>query len=253
MIRLDVAEGIARITLDRPPVNALDERMVEGLSRIVSEIEAERSVRAVVVRSDLPVFCAGADIRMLASFLESSDGPSRLTAYAAHLQRVLARIAALPIATIAEVGGAATGGGLELALACDIRIASDRARAGLPEATIGLVPGAGGTQRLASVVGRSRALLTLLGGELLDARRALEIGVLDEVLAPDELTARVADIAATIAGRGRELVIEIKRCVAGAADGSGFHAELHATERLASLPETRELMDQFFSRRELTT
>jgi enoyl-CoA hydratase len=253
MIRLDVAEGIGWITLDRPPVNALDEAMVAQLDRIVSEIEAEHSVRAVVVRSDGTVFCAGADIRMLASFLESGDGPGRLTAYAAHLQRVLARIAALPIATIAEVGGAATGGGLELALACDIRIASDRARAGLTEANIGLVPGAGGTQRLASVAGRSRALLTLLGGELLDARRALDVGVFDEVVTSDELTGRVADLASTIAGRSREVVVEVKRCVTGASDGSGFHAELHATERLASLPETRELMDRFFTRKEPAT
>jgi len=253
MIRLDTSTGIARITLDRPPVNALDEAMVDRLDDIVAGLESEHRLTAVLVRSDHDVFCAGADIRMLAGFLESGDGPRRLTAYAAHLQSVLARIAALPIVTIAEVGGAATGGGLELALACDIRIASDRARVGLTEANIGLVPGAGGTQRLASVAGRSRALLTLLTGELLDASRALDIGVFDEVVAPDELADRVEGLTNTIAGRSRDVVVELKRCVAGSGSASGFHIELHATERLASLPETRQLMDQFFRPKEPAT
>ena len=248
MIGFDLRSGVATVTLDRAPVNALDQAMVERLSASVAEVEATPDVKVVVVRSARHVFCAGADITMLAGFLAEPDGARLLTQYAARLQSVLARLAALPVATIAEVNGAATGGGLELALACDVRLAATSARLGLTEANIGLVPGAGGTQRLAAVAGRSRALLTLLGGELMPVSAALAAGVVDEVHELEELEARTNTLAATIAGRSRDVVVELKRCVQDAGTARGFHTELEATERLASLDGTQALMKKFLNR-----
>lgn len=248
MIEFVSRAGVATITLDRPPVNALDEAMVEALSAAVTTIETSSEVKVVVVRSARNVFCAGADIVMLASFLDEADGARRLTQYAARLQSVLARLAALPVAVIAEVNGAATGGGLELALACDVRFASTTARLGLTEANIGLVPGGGGTQRLTAVAGRSRALLCLLSGELVPAADARAMGVVDELVDPANLSDRVDSLAHAIAGRTREVVVELKRCVANAGTSHGFHTELEATERLASLDGTQALMRKFLDR-----
>lgn len=248
MIELDLRAGIATVTLDRAPVNALDAAMVDRLASVVAELERLRHVKVAVFRSARRVFCAGADITTLSEFLAEPDGPARLAAYAGRLQSVLARLAALPIFTIAEVNGAATGGGLELALACDVRLAADTARVGLTEANIGLVPGAGGTQRLTAVAGRSRALLTLLSGQLLSAADALRAGVVDEVHGPDELIARTSELTEIVARHSREVVVELKRCVLGAGTSRGFHIELDATERLAALPGTQELMKKFLNR-----
>jgi enoyl-CoA hydratase len=249
MIDMMVRGGKAVVTFDRPPVNALDLDMVARLAAIVTDLENETTVKVVVLRSARKVFCAGADIRMMAGFLAEDDGPEWLTAYAVRLQSVLGRLHALPVVTMAEVNGAATGGGLELALACNIQLAAESAKLGLTEANIGLVPGAGGTQRLTSAVGRPQALLTLLSGELLTAPRAYAMGVVTELWPDDQLRDRVDTLADLFAGRERNLIVEVKACVAAAGTPTGFQREIFATERLASITSTRDQMNQFLNRK----
>jgi enoyl-CoA hydratase len=246
MISLDCHEGIARVTLDRPLVNAIDGEQVERLDCQLDVLAADEGVRAVVVRGAGRVFCAGADIRMIERLLADADGPERLAAFAGALQRVLARLEALPIPTVAAIHGAATGGGLELALACDLRVVERDAQVGLPEANIGLLPGAGGTQRLTGVAGRAVALRLILSGDLVDGAEAHALGIAQLVAEPGGADDAATALARRLAGHSREAMAAIKACVAAAPDG--FDAELDATRALAGLETTRERVRRFFER-----
>src|SRR5207342_2828775 len=128
------------------------------------------------LRSAQKVFCAGADLREVRERIDAADGPDRMYAYVAGIQRLYSRIERLSQVTIAEIGGAAMGGGLELALACDLRIAAAEAKLGLPEARLGLIPGAGGTQRLTRLCGPALAARLILGAEIIDGAAAERLG-----------------------------------------------------------------------------
>lgn len=249
MIDVEISAGVAWVTLGRAPVNALDEAMVDLLDSAVGEVRRNDGVRVMVVRSDGRIFCAGADIAMMSKFLETEGGPQRLVAYAERLQGVLSRIAALPIPTIAEVGGAALGGGLELALSCDIRIVAAGVRLGMPEANIGLLPGAGGTQRLSALAGAGFAIKAITSGELFDAAEAFSRGIVTEVVPTDGLGERVRELAAELASRELQTLLQIKRCVTAAGSAAGFAAELDATRILAAQPSTLGAMKAFLNSR----
>jgi 3-hydroxyacyl-CoA dehydrogenase/enoyl-CoA hydratase/3-hydroxybutyryl-CoA epimerase len=197
-VRLDLAaDGIATITFDRPgsSANILDTATLCALARILDDLAARESVRGVVFLSAKPaVFVAGADLRQLAA----ARNREQLIELG---QRTFSKIAALPGVTVAAIHGACVGGGLELSLACDYRIASrDRAtRIGLPEVNLGLIPGWGGSTRLPRLVGVPRALRVILGGDLMPAAKAGKLGVVD-ALAPRE---RLLDLARKFIGRGK--------------------------------------------------
>ena len=150
MISLERHGALAVATLARPPVNAIDEAFLEGLERTLATLESEAETAVLLLRSSQKAFCAGADLELMRSRFDSAEGRARMVAFAREMQRVYARLERLPCVTLAEIGGAAMGGGLELALACDLRIASEQARLGLPEPRLGLVPGAkwGGRKRM---------------------------------------------------------------------------------------------------------
>ena len=133
MFQMSVANQIATLTLSAPPVNALSEAWVAGLSREIGGLEARNDWKVLHFRSDQKVFCAGADLKEMRARFEAADGPDRTFAYVASIQRLYARIESLPQVTLAEIGGAALGGGFELALACDLRIAAADVKLGLPE------------------------------------------------------------------------------------------------------------------------
>lgn len=180
-VSVEVVDGVATVLLQRPPMNALNRQMQEEIREIASSLSARRDVGAVVVHGGPKVFAAGADIKEMADMsyqemlLASTD-----------LQDCFTAVARIPQPTIAAITGYALGGGCELALCCDLRIAAEDARLGQPEITLGIIPGAGGTQRLPRLIGVARAKDLILTGRHVDAREALEMGMVNAVVPSDE-------------------------------------------------------------------
>jgi enoyl-CoA hydratase/carnithine racemase len=170
-------------------------------------------------------------------------------AYVASIQRLYARIERLPQVTLAEIGGAAMGGGLELALACDLRIAAAEAKVGLPEVRLGLIPGAGGTQRLTRLCGPALAARLILGAEILDGAAAAELGVVQWAVPRAELAQRAAEMARRIAGLPAAALAASKACIAAAGhkDRGGYTDELEFTRLLLNDPETRQRVQAFLA------
>jgi len=193
-VTLEVADGVGTIRLDRPPMNALDGRVQAELAAAAREASERRDVRAVVVYGGPKVFAAGADIKEMQA-MSYADMVERI----ATLQAGLGSLAGVPKPTIAAVTGYALGGGLEVALACDFRVAGDNARLGVPEIQLGIIPGGGGTQRLPRLVGPARAKDMIFTGRHVRADEALAIGLVDEVVPPDEVYAAAVRRAARFA------------------------------------------------------
>ena len=195
-LRLEVESPLAWVILDRPAaLNALNRETIHELGQAMEACAADPAIRVVLLRgAGGKAFVAGADIRELAE-LDGEAGRQ----LAREGQQVFRRIEQLGKPVIAVVDGFALGGGCELAMACTLRLASEAAKLGQPEVRLGLVPGFGGSQRLPRLVGRGAALKLLLGGGMIPAHEALRIGLVDEVVAPDALTARARDLALEIA------------------------------------------------------
>jgi enoyl-CoA hydratase/carnithine racemase len=192
LVRLDRGDdGVAVVTLDNPKVNALSGALLARLADVAAELTADPPGAVVVTGGDR-LFAAGANI---AEF----GGPEEAVTITAAFHTALDAVAAIPRFVIAAVSGYALGGGCELALACDYRIASEKAVFGQPEILLGIIPGGGGTQRLARLVGPSRAKELCLTGRQVRAEEALRIGLADEVVAPEELNERARALAAEVA------------------------------------------------------
>ena len=190
--------AIATLTVNRPgALNALNREVLEEMARVIREVRHDSSVRALIVTgAGDRAFVAGADIAAM-SKMSAADGLdfSRLG------HRVMESFEDLPIPVIAAVNGFALGGGLELALACDLIIASEKARFGQPEINLGLIPGFGGTQRLPHRIGHNKARELIMTGEMFDAKTALELGLANQVVAPADLIASARKLAAKLAGK----------------------------------------------------
>lgn len=184
-------DGVALVRLDNPKVNALSTTLLRQLEATAAAL-TDDPPGAVVVTGGDRLFAAGADI-------SEFGGPDDARQIGRSFQRALDAVAAIPRCVIAAVSGFALGGGCELALACDLRIASDKARFGQPEVLLGIIPGGGGTQRLSRLVGPSRAKDLILTGRQVRADEALRIGLVDEVVAHDELHDRALALAAELA------------------------------------------------------
>lgn len=174
----EVEGGVAVVTLRRPEaLNALNQELLLELSEVTEVIQQDPEARVVIFTGEGRAFAAGADLTELAKIADAFQGRE-----AALLgQRVFSEIAALPVPTIAAINGYALGGGLELALACDLRVASRTAKLGLPEVGLGLIPGYGGTQRLPRLIGRGRALDLIFTGRHVGAEEALALGLVNRV------------------------------------------------------------------------
>jgi enoyl-CoA hydratase/carnithine racemase len=181
-VRLEVDGGIGTIRLERPPMNALNKQVQEEIRTAALEATARDDVRAVIVYGGQKVFAAGADIKEMAdlSYVDMADR-------ALALSSAFTAVAEIPKPTVAAVTGYALGGGLELALCCDRRIAGDNAKVGQPEILLGIIPGAGGTQRLSRLIGPSKAKDVVYTGRFVEAGEALSLGIVDEVVAPDDV------------------------------------------------------------------
>jgi enoyl-CoA hydratase/carnithine racemase len=238
---------VAVITLSNPPVGALSTALVQQLDdllRLLSESDPSRAPGAVVVTSAVPgFFGCGADLKLLAN-LEAGE----FAAYLASVRAPLERLRALPLVSIAALDGLALGGGLELALACTFRVAStDTVRVGLPEIKLGLLPGAGGTQRLTRLIGRDAALDLMLSGRQISAEEACACGVVSRAV-PGRAEEEALRWAAELAELPSTAVAAILRCVDAALELStpdGMSYEADAIAELFATPEAQEAISEF--------
>ncbi|ELB93163.1 enoyl-CoA hydratase/carnithine racemase [Rhodococcus wratislaviensis IFP 2016] len=246
-VRTERDDHLGIITLDRPPANAFDQAQTQALAGAVTTLGEDPAVRAILIRSTQRIFCAGADITMMESWNTAPDRGARLRRFTAGLQDVFTRIEALPKPTVAALAGAATGGGLELALACDFRIAGASVKLGLPEVGIGLLPGAGGTQRLTRLAGPSVAHRIVLGAELVTGDEAQQLGIVQWATTGD-VEAKGRALAERLAQLPPASYAAAKRCITAARGEEGFARELDEISRLIETPDTARLLEGFLAR-----
>jgi enoyl-CoA hydratase len=246
LVRFDVDGAVAVITLDRPPVNALSNELVEAIGEALQRA-AHDAIRAVVV-TGAPHFAAGADIKQFhAAFAEGRSHELGNT-----LSAVVSRLEALPKPTIAAVRGFALGGGLELAMGCDFRFLADDARVGQPEINLGIIPGAGGTQRLPRLVGLPRAREMVLSGRQVGAAEALEIGLADRCVPADELLDEAIEAAEEWATGPTAAYGAAKRALHGGLGlpmADALALETDEFERVFSTDDAREGVTAFVEKR----
>jgi enoyl-CoA hydratase len=246
-VRVERGPGYVLARLEHPPANPLGPVVLDGLDVAARAVE-DLGARALVITSSLDgYFAAGADIK----HMRSLDAKG-FEAYGVHMRRVFERISALPAVSIAVIDGLALGGGLELALACTLRIGSARAKLGLPEVLLGLIPGAGGTQRLPRLAGRGRALDILLTGRQVPAEEAHAIGLLDRLVAPGSAEQVAIEIAQQLATSSAPALAAIHRCVESALSDEielGMAVEAAEEQALFVDGEAREGIAAFLERR----
>ena len=190
LVRLEVADGVGTIRLDRPPMNAINEQVTRELAEVAEEAAGREDVGACVIWGGEKVFAAGADVKMMVDM-----GPEDIRPVIQHLQEVFNAVEDLPVVTIAAITGYALGGGCELAMCADFRFAAEDASVGQPEILLGIIPGAGGTQRLPRLVGPARAKDLIYSGRQVGAEEALAIGLVDRVVAPEEVYQEAVEAA----------------------------------------------------------
>lgn len=246
---LTISHHIARITLHNPPANVLNLSVLKELELVLNELEEEEYVRAVIVIGTGRFFCAGADINELAH-LNTVHGGSE---FATRGQSLLNRIERSDKPVLAAINGTCVGGGLELALACHIRVAAPEAMLGLPEIKLGLIPGFGGTQRLPRIVGPSKAAEMILTGTSISAEEALRIGLLSGVVPPHELITYVERLAASITTHGKAAVEAALHAIRGGIDiplAEGLAREAELFGRLCITPDKQEAVQAFLEKRQ---
>ena len=208
LVSLEVDAGVGTIRIDRPPMNALSAAVQAGLRSAAEEASERSDIRAVVVYGGPAVFAAGADVKEMATW-SYQDMVDRSSA----LQGAFTAIARIPKPTIAAVTGYALGGGCELALCCDLRVAADNAKLGQPEILLGIIPGAGGTQRLPRLVGPARAKELIFTGRFVAAEEALRIGLVDRVVPADEVYEASLALARQLAAGPAYAMRAAKECI----------------------------------------
>jgi enoyl-CoA hydratase/carnithine racemase len=246
---LTISHHVARITLHNPPANVLNLSMLKELQLVLNEVEQDECVRVVIVTGSGRFFCAGADINELAHLTTVRSGSE----FAVRGQSLLNRIERLEKPVLVAINGTCVGGGLELALACHIRVAAAGALLGLPEIKLGLIPGFGGTQRLSRVVGVSKAAEMILTGETLSAEEALRIGLVSRVVPPHEVLTQAEAIAALITARGRAAVEAAMHAIRGGLDiplSEGLAREAELFGRLCITPDKQEAVQAFLQKRQ---
>ena len=196
------------VTLDRPKMNVLSREMQNDLADVARDVATDDSVRAVVFYGGERNFAAGADVKEMVHW--DSDIAHRESP---DLQSAFNAVASIPQPTIAAITGYALGGGLELAMSCDLRVAADNATLGQPEILLGIIPGAGGTQRLTRLVGVSRAKDLIMTGRFVTAAEAAVMGLVNEVVAPEQVFTRAVELASTLAAGPRLALAAAKRAI----------------------------------------
>lgn len=216
-IKFEIKDSIAYVTINRPKaMNALNGQVLDELLAAFAEIDANNDLRCVILTGEGKAFVAGADISEM-SKMNSIEGRD----FGAKGHSVMNNIENCRIPVIAAINGFALGGGCELSMACDIRIASEKAKFGQPEVNLGLIPGFCGTQRLARLVGKGMAKYMIYTADMIDAAEAFRIGLVQKVVAPEELIAECEKIAANIASKAPIAVRLSKDCI-----NNGYNADM---------------------------
>jgi enoyl-CoA hydratase/carnithine racemase len=250
MFELTMRGRVAELTMCRPPVNAISEQWGEAFERLLGEMDARDDWSVLHLRSNQKVFAAGADLAQIQSWIAAPDPGAVLAGYIGKLQAVYRRLESLSRVTLAEIGGAALGGGLELALACDLRMAADDVKLGLPEVGIGLIPGLGGTQRLTRLVGRGTAARLILSAEPVQGATAQALGIVQWSVPRDELAAEAARVAQRIASLPLPALEVAKELIAahGAGHDAGYVLERELGGRLLRTPEAQQRITAFIQK-----
>lgn len=242
-VRLEVDGGVGTIRLDRPPMNALSTQVQEELRAVAQEATDRADVRAVVVYGGPKVFAAGADIKEMAAM-----GYADMAERAGALSSAFSAVARIPKPVVAAITGYALGGGCELALTADFRVAGDNAKLGQPEIGLGIIPGAGGTQRLARLVGPAKAKDLIFTGRFVGAEEALAIGLVDKVVAPDDVYTAAVELAKRFVDGPAHALRAAKAAIDGGLDGdleSGLRLESHLFAALFATEDKQLGMDSF--------
>ena len=246
-VGLRIAGSIIEIVLNRPPANALGPPLLEGLHKGLDAADASPA-KVIVVSSALPgFFAAGADIKHM-----SSVDAESFAEYGDALRAAVERLAAHPALSVAAVDGLALGGGLELAMACSLRVAGSSARLGLPEVKLGLIPGGGGTQRLPRLVGRGRALDIMLTGREVDAEEALRIGLVDRLVPAGTAVDAARELARELCAASSPAQRAVVKTVDAAYDrplGEGLRYEAEQVNELFERGEAMEGLRAFLDKR----
>ncbi len=242
-------DGVAIIKFNRPKaLNAVNSPTMADVSNALDQVEQDSSIKVLILTgAGEKSFIAGADIAEM-----SKLGPLELRAFSVKAHELLFRFEKLPIPVIACVNGFALGGGSEIAMACDFIYASEKAKFGQPETTLGLIPGWGGTQRLSRLVGKAQAKEICMTGDIFSAQEAKEIGMVNKIFPPDSLWEETMKTARKIASMGRVATRAIKTCV-----DRGFDVDLHSACNLeadafgycVATPDGKEGMTAFLEKR----
>ncbi len=209
ILKLDVKDSIGTVTISRPKaLNALNSRLLDEIDQMVTDLSSNDEVKVIVITGEGKAFVAGADISEMSDMTQEQG-----KAFGKKGQDIFRKLELCEKPVIAAINGFALGGGMELAMSCDFRIASSKAKFGQPEVNLGLTPGYAGTQRLPRLVGTGDAMFLLLTGEMIGADEALRIGLVQKVVEPDELIPTVIKVATTITSKGPKAVKKVKVCV----------------------------------------
>jgi len=251
-IRTSVEDGVGTVVLDHPPANALSRAVLEELEQTLSDLNGTQGIGAIIITGAGKMFAAGADIREISNIDSCRSGKELAT----RGQAVLSRIESMDKVVIAAINGLfCLGGGLELAMACHLRIADDRVRLGLPEVTLGIIPGFGGTQRLPRLVGVAKALELILTGERIRAMEALEIGLVNQVVPNSEVLPRARRMAKRIAGMGQMAVRAALKAVMDESSrrlAEGLRLETNLFGELCETEDMKEGLKAFLEKRPAT-
>ncbi len=244
-VRLEVDGAIGTIRLDRPPMNALNRQVQEEIRSAALEASDRADIRAVIVYGGPKVFAAGADIKEMAdmSYVDMS-------ARARGLSSSVGAVAAIPKPTVAAITGYALGGGYELALCCDRRIVGDNVKVGQPEILLGVIPGAGGTQRLARLIGPAKAKDIIYSGRFVGPSEALDLGMVDEVVAPDDVYTAARSYVDQFANGPAQALAAAKRAIDGGLDAdlrTGLDLESEVFAALFATDDRTAGMESFMA------
>ncbi|HEY0804321.1 MAG TPA: enoyl-CoA hydratase-related protein [Pseudonocardiaceae bacterium] len=244
-VTLDVEDGIGTIRLNRPPVNALNKQMQDEIALAATEADNRADVRAVIVYGGQKCFAGGADIKEM---VEMSH--AEMTARAPKLSGAFAMVAAIRKPTVAAIAGYAFGGGLELALCTDRRIVGDNVKLGQPEILLGIIPGAGGTQRLARLIGPAKTKDIVFTGRTVLTDEAMAIGLVDEVVAPDDVYEAARTWAAQFTSGPAMAIAAAKQAIDGGLDtdlATGLKLESHVFAALFATDDQEDGMRSFLA------
>ncbi len=240
---------VATVTLNNPPKNVLNLPLMEAFEGIVEDLGKKDTVKTIVIAGSGPLFVAGADIKVIASI----DSPEAGEQLARRGQTLFNKIEQMPKVVIAAINGYCLGGGMELAMACHLRIAGDRLRMGQPEINLGIIPGFGGTQRLPRIVGQAKALELILSGDMINAEEAKRIGLINKIVPEGEVLKQAVGLAKKIGAKSKCAIEAILKAIEEGMNeplSIGLSREAELFGKICQTADMREGITAFLEKRQ---